>query len=129
MSIMNDPAGPPYPYPEPLPNEAKQTHLDAVHAWQRRTNWWTGLVLMPGICCIIISVAWGNTRNSEGTASLWLTNPALAAAWLYIGLTVTAVGVIATTWVIRKKNKHIRLLAAYGIHVDPDTSKVTSQPG
>ncbi len=112
-------AGPPYPYPTPLPAATKAAHIAAITTWQRRGYPW----VMPGF--VLGAVAVGSSLLSDSgprargsAAILWETHTTLAAALLSGGLLLVAVTIRPVIRCSRGMVRHKRLLTAYGVRLD-----------
>jgi hypothetical protein len=82
----------------------------------RATAW--GLLLVPAVPMIVISLFWGKGRHGSPGANLWVSNPTVAAGLLGGGLLLAAIMVLGIVHQIRARNRHKALLAAYGVVVN-----------
>lgn len=111
---MPDASGPPYAYPDPLPAEAKQAHLQAIGAHKRRLNRWVLLAFIPGFTLALIPVLSGLISGP----SLWDTDGGVARTLLIAGSVGCVVGLVPAVLISRSMRRHVRLLRSYGVPVD-----------
>jgi hypothetical protein len=118
-------AGPPYPYPVPLPPAAKAAHIAAMTAWQRRGLPWIHLGFLTGAVAVAWTVMSDSGRRSRGSAPiLWETHTALAVGMLVGGLFLLAVTVRPIVRNSRGFSRHRRLLTAYGVRLDKHNREI-----
>jgi hypothetical protein len=108
----------PYPYTFPLAPEPKRAHIDAVAAWQKEANPWFYLVI-AGVMVI-----------SLGTVpELRATDELLATVVILGGVLLAGLGVRGGVGPMRAKYRHIALLRAYGVRLDPQGQEVPFSTG
>jgi hypothetical protein len=118
-------AGPPYPYPMPLPPAVKAAHIAALTAWQRRGLPWLQLGFLTGVFAVVWTIVSDSGRRSRGSAPiLWETHPTLALGMLVGGLLLLAVTVRPVVRNSRAISRHRRLLTAYGVRLDGSNREI-----